>query len=1156
MFKRLGDLMVGTDSFRTCFRKRLRGMALLLFFITLGAMPTQAKAKSYAELDDGVYTITNVIADKSLDVAGGNCINGSNVQVYEGNYTYAQAWRISKKGSSYSIQNSITGMALDVAGGSKTAGANAQLYDSNNTQAQRWKFVQNADGSYSIRSDCNGLFLDVAGGSSKNGANVCLYTSNGTKAQKWDIRRVAQPVENGAYRISSALSSKKVIDLWGGSLDNGAPVQIYEDNGSSAQVWNVAFDQNTGYYSIFSASSGRSFDIPGGSKSSGVRIQQYSSNRTPAQQWRLLKTSDGCIEVVSALTGKALDVPGASVSNGNQLQMYRANHTGAQKWAFSATSIDLSGSFQIKTTVDESGVLDVSGGSRDSGAASQLWSTNLSLAQKWVLERQDDGSYTFKNANSGLYLTEIANSGIEYRKEPSGRSCWILNASLNGGYCIKNKQSGRCIDLSGGSSVVGTSVSTFSSNGTKAQSWLLVPCNLIENGDYYLLNQSGSKQVLDVPNASFNGGLALQTYVFNGSTAQQWHLENTGGGYFAIKNINSGLCLDVRSGRAKSGTIVQQYAENDTKAQSWKYVPAVNGGYIQSALGDYVLSTKRGAESGVLTIISIDKTTPQSEWEFRNVNNPGDLVISHSVAASEYNLSLRSGSLEIGMTFDRYGNARFALPSAFDLSSAQLVYNNGPELSITVGDGSEGIAVGSSVMLTDLGLTGGANSNTAVAVRSALDAADLFMFDIKQTTGVASMFISSDDPVNFGRGYIESSGDHTATATGSMKLVDAFGAIVYDGALSQIKGRGNSTWMMDKKPYQIKLDKKTDLLETGDKSNKNKTWVLLANAYDGTSMRNAAAYSLASALGTHAPIEYRAVDLYYDGQYRGAYMLCEKVQINSGRVDIDNLEDANDAVNGGTSFQLVEGVNSHGNRMKYAEGLQNPADITGGYLIEFDQERYVNEDAWFSVDTGSGVLYFVCKSPGVWTKDEAEYLSSRFQEFFDCIRNGGVNPETGKTTADYCDIDSLTRLYWLNEITKCVDGFNYSSTYLFKNSDASGDSRFVFGPAWDFDLAMGNALSSQSSDSYLSPQGWLTRNAVLGSRLLQDPAVRAAVDAVKQEVLDEARACINGQVYLEYESNVATSVNMESMLWGIPSESPDAVRTWLNSRLDWLEAAK
>lgn len=185
--------MVGADAVRICFRKRSMGMALLLLFIALCVMPTQAVANTYAELDDGVYTITNVIADKSLDVAGGYCVNGSNVQVYEGNHTYAQAWRISKKGSSYSIENSITGMVLDVAGGSKIAGANAQLYDSNNTQAQRWKFVQNADGSYSIRSDCNSLFLDVAGGSKK------------TEPMSAFIRQMAPRRKNGGSSASPNL---------------------------------------------------------------------------------------------------------------------------------------------------------------------------------------------------------------------------------------------------------------------------------------------------------------------------------------------------------------------------------------------------------------------------------------------------------------------------------------------------------------------------------------------------------------------------------------------------------------------------------------------------------------------------------------------------------------------------------------------------------------------------------------------------------------------------------------------------------------------------------------------------------------------------------------------------------------------------------------
>ena len=1131
-------------------------LVLPLLLVCLLAFPVGAQAKTFADLEDGVYLITNEIAGKSLDIKGGKCSSGSNIQVYGSNYTRAQMWRITRHGSSYSIKNSMTGLAVDVAGASKKSGANVQLYASNNSSAQRWKFIDNGDGSYSIRSDVSGNCLDVAGGSSKNGANVCVYAPNGTKAQKWTIRPVDRPVKDGTYRISSGLSGNKVIDLSGGSQSNGAAVQLYADNGTIAQAWNVIYDASSGYYSIFSSRSGRAIDIAGGSKSSGARIQQYSSNRTAAQLWYLLPTSDGHVEFISALSGKALDVPGASVSNGKRLQVYNANHSMAQKWVFNSATVDLSGSYLVKTTVNETSVLDVAGGSKAASAATQVWGSNLTLAQKWLVERQDDGSYTLQNANSGLYLTEVASRGIAYRDTPAARSYWLVDASLNGGYRFKNKLTGRCIDLSGGFAKSGNTVSTYANNGTKAQSWLMVPCNVIENGDYFFLNQSGTKQVLDVPNGSGAGGLALQTYAFNGSKAQRWKVENRGGGFFVVRNCNSGLVLDVRSGRAKSGTIVQQYQANGTEAQLWKYVPTPKGGYIQSSLGDFVLSTKRGAESGTLAIVSIDKTTLQSVWQLRSANNPGDLNIRHECDASEYTMSLCSGDLQIGMTFDRYGAAHFALPSSFNLAEAYVNYASGPEDSLFLGDSSVAIQRGASASLSDLGLIDVVGSGSSIAVRSGLDRADLFSFDVQQTSGVASVFITSDDPVNCGRPYIESSRDHSAKATGSMKLINSNGSVVYDGALTQIKGRGNSTWGKEKKPYQIKLGKKADLLETGDSSNKNKTWVLLANAYDGSSMRNAAAYAMATAIGTRAPIQFRAVDLYYDGQYRGSYMLCEKVQVNAGRVDIVNLEDANESVNGDSGYQLVEGVNSYGNRMKYAVGLNNPSDITGGYLIEFDQGHYSGEDSWFSVKTSAGMLYFVCKSPEVWTKEQAEYLSSHVQELFDAIENGGVNPKTGLTTSDYCDIDSLARFYWLNEITKCVDGLRYSSTYFYKNSDASGDFRFVFGPAWDFDLAMGNALSYQSSESYLSPQGWYTKDTLLGAVILKDPLVSEAVSSVKQEVLAEASACINGQEYLDYESSVATSVNMESMLWGVSADSPDSVRAWLNSRIEWLMTAE
>lgn len=81
--------------------------------------------------------------------------------------------------------------------------------------------------------------------------------------------------------------------------------------------------------------------------------------------------------------------------------------------------------------------------------------------------------------------------------------------------------------------------------------------------------------------------------------------------------------------------------------------------------------------------------------------------------------------------------------------------------------------------------------------------------------------------INQGRAWVEASEDKSNKATGSMILLDETGSTVNAGKLKQIKGRGNSTWKGAKKPYQIKLDKKADLLSSGDAANSNKTWVLL-----------------------------------------------------------------------------------------------------------------------------------------------------------------------------------------------------------------------------------------------------------------------------------------------------------------------------------------
>ena len=174
--------------------------------------------------------------------------------------------------------------------------------------------------------------------------------------------------------------------------------------------------------------------------------------------------------------------------------------------------------------------------------------------------------------------------------------------------------------------------------------------------------------------------------------------------------------------------------------------------------------------------------------------------------------------------------------------------------------------------------------------------------------------------------------------------------MLYEGKLSHIRGRGNSTWTYSvKKPYQIKLDKASDLMECGEPA---KTWVLLGNYFDKTLLRNRIGLNLAAEMGMEYACHVRPVDLYYDGVYRGSYLLSEKIEIKTNRVEIRDLEDAFEKTNAETadldSLPRVQGKAANGYLCQYIKGLNTPEDITGGYLLEIDfPERLPEEASWF-----------------------------------------------------------------------------------------------------------------------------------------------------------------------------------------------------------------
>jgi hypothetical protein len=118
--------------------------------------------------------------------------------------------------------------------------------------------------------------------------------------------------------------------------------------------------------------------------------------------------------------------------------------------------------------------------------------------------------------------------------------------------------------------------------------------------------------------------------------------------------------------------------------------------------------------------------------------------------------------------------------------------------------------------------------------------------------------------------------------TGTLKLVGKFKDVLFDGN-TEVKGRGNSTWDMPKKPYRIKLDKKASLL--GMPQNKN--WVLLANYADKSLIRSELAFSLSRSIGRPFTVDSRYVELYLNGTYQGSYQLTQQVKEGAGLVDIE-----------------------------------------------------------------------------------------------------------------------------------------------------------------------------------------------------------------------------------------------------------------------------
>lgn len=394
---------------------------------------------------------------------------------------------------------------------------------------------------------------------------------------------------------------------------------------------------------------------------------------------------------------------------------------------------------------------------------------------------------------------------------------------------------------------------------------------------------------------------------------------------------------------------------------------------------------------------------------------------------------------------------------------------------------------------------------------------------VMRSENLPAVFIKTDG----GLDSVNASEDHSVYVSGSLSVIDESGKCLYSGELKKIRGRGNATWDGEKKPYQIELSSSASLLGLA----KAKKYVLLANFYDPSLLRNTAALSIAENCGAAATPGFAAVDLYADGEYLGSYLLCEKAGIGSGRIEISELEKITEKLLSAPPESYLRGgetVGAEPGSDKWYNLPENPSDITGGYLLEVEYtERYPDEASGFVTKRG---LPVVVKSPEYASREQTEYIKNYFEEFEDALfSEDGYNSEE-KHYSDYADVDSLIFRYLLEEFTLNIDG-GISSFYIYKDTDAS-DGRLNFSCAWDYDCSLGNyaLYADLTSPEALFSASSETRNA--GSMpniffaLTSHEEIKAKICKYYAETFRPAVCATLTELYSEIE-RIAASAEMD-----------------------------
>lgn len=599
--------------------------------VATGAANQKPKA-DVPVIEDGSYVVgSSKDTGKVLDAAGGSTVSGTNVQLHQSNMGAGQKWQLRYDAATgfYTIGIANTNNVLSVQNKDVPDGSNVWLFEKSAEMddGQLWK-IEHVNGAYRFRSKLNeDLVVDLNSDNVQNGTNVRLSRLNGSVTQLFCLLKVNPEVlpgvviKDGGYLVvAGGKNSDFTVSIAGGSTANGANVQLASKKEThSSQRLYFSYDGN-GYYNIMAGVSGKVLAAAGGNLVPGTNVEQQDRSRSDAQKWALrYNETDGSYSFINKANGLYLDISGGVLTAGANVLLSRGDGSGTQKfWLQTLTSYMNGGVYTpddgvyvIEYVKSLSQVIDVANGWDANGTNVQLYSSNMSGAQKWSLKRIAGSDYYtigLRGTNKVLDIawgsaSDCANVQI-YEGNGADGQLWKFVKRNDSLMIVSKLRPDLVLDLMSGQVTNGTNVQVYYANGGAAQLFKLLntnpgvkPGEEIVDGSFVLVAGSqSSNMAVNISGGSRADGANVQIFANTKAGSQRFYLKANREGFYSIASIGSGKVLDVQDGNLVPYTNVQQLSENGSFSQQWALHRNADGSYsLISRCNGLALDIKGGS---------------------------------------------------------------------------------------------------------------------------------------------------------------------------------------------------------------------------------------------------------------------------------------------------------------------------------------------------------------------------------------------------------------------------------------------------------------------------------------------------------------------------------------------------------------------------------